>query len=363
MKMKILVNALSGIGDALMFTPSLKLLKEAYPDSEIHALVMFKAVKDFYERNLNISKVYYFDFLIEGFIKSLKFVFSLRSKYDISINVYPSNRKEYNVINFLIGAKQRTGVKYLRKDFQNFGWLNNLRFLEDDSFHNVQTNLKLCEKLSDHKLKDESPLDFPLIKTDYDFSSSFQKEKNISNEDLVIGFHPGSAILKNQAKRRWEPQKFAELGSKLIENNKAKILLFGGPNEDELKESIVKQITLPNAYTVSSHNLTESAAVMKRCNVFVTNDSSLMHIASALQLKIVAIIGPTNPAYIHPWKSEHKIVSLNLDCAPCFVYSPRPLICSRDDVKFKCIKELDVERVYKVVEEFINSNQQLPKSK
>jgi len=45
--MKILVNALSGIGDALMFTPALKLLKEAYPDSEIHALVMFKAVKDF----------------------------------------------------------------------------------------------------------------------------------------------------------------------------------------------------------------------------------------------------------------------------------------------------------------------------
>ncbi len=358
MRMKILVNALSGIGDALMFTPSLKLLKEAYPNSEIHSLVMFKAVKDFYERNKNINKVYYFDFLSEGYFKSLKFLLSLRGRYDVSINVYPSNRKEYNVINFLIGAKKRTAVKYLRKDFTNLGFLNNVRTLENDSLHNVQSNIKLCESLTKHTLKEEAPLNFPLDKHDYEFANELLKKLNISDQDLVVGFHPGSATLKNQANRRWEPEKFAELGKKLIENNKTKVLIFGGPTEDELKENIVNQINLPNAFAVSSHNLTESAAVMKRCNVFVTNDSSLMHIASALQLKVVAIIGPTNPNYIYPWKTEHKIVSLNLDCAPCFIYSPRPLICSRNDVKFKCIKELDVERVYSAVEEFLNTKAQ-----
>jgi heptosyltransferase-2 len=80
-----------------------------------------------------------------------------------------------------------------------------------------------------------------------------------------------------------------------------------------------------------------------------------MHVASALKLRVVAIIGPTNPNYIHPWKTEHKIVTLNLDCAPCFIYSPRPLICFRKDIKFKCIKELGVELVYKVVAEFLDS--------
>jgi len=361
--MNILVNALSGIGDALMFTPSLKLLKQAYPNSEIHALVMFKAVNDFYERNSNINKVIHFDFLTEGFIKSLKFILSLRRKYDISINVYPSNRKEYNVINYLIGANRRAAVKYLRKDFQNFGFLNNLRIMEDDSLHNVRENLKLCEVLTNHILKIESPLEFPLLDNDYNFASTFLKEKNISNEDLVIGFHPGSATLKNQASRRWEPEKFAELGIRLIKKHNANILLFGGPTENELKESIIRQINLPTALSISSHNLIESAAVMKRCDVFVTNDSSLMHIASALQLKVIAIIGPTNPNYIYPWKTEHKIVSLNLDCAPCFIYSPRPLICFRDDVKFKCIKELDVERVYKEVKEFLNFKSQTTNSR
>ena len=352
--MKIIINALSGIGDALMFTPSLNLLKETYPSAEIHALVMFKAVKDFYERNGNINKVYYFDFLTEGFFKSLKFIFSLRGKYDVSINVYPSNRKEYNVINFLLGAKQRAAVEYLRKDFSNLGFLNNLRTLESDSVHNVQSNIRLCEKLTARTSKEISSLQFPLTDSDYNFANAFLKEKNIDTQDLVIGFHPGSATLKNQANRRWEPEKFASLGKRLIEKYNAKILLFGGPTEDELKQNIVSQINSPNAISVISHNLTESGAVMKRCNVFVTNDSSLMHIASALQLKIVAIIGPTNTNYIYPWKTQHKIVSLNLDCSPCFIYSPRPLICNRNDVKFKCIKELDVERVYAAVLEFMN---------
>ena len=92
---------------------------------------------------------------------------------------------------------------------------------------------------------------------------------------------------------------------------------------------------------------------MKRCNVFVSNDSSLMHVASALQLNVVAILGPTNPNYIHPWQTEHKIVRLNLDCSPCFIYSPQPLICYRDDVKFKCIKELTVDMVFDSIKNFI----------
>jgi heptosyltransferase-2 len=79
-----------------------------------------------------------------------------------------------------------------------------------------------------------------------------------------------------------------------------------------------------------------------------------MHVASAMKLKVAAIIGPTNPNYISPWKTEHRIVTLDLECAPCFFYSPRPLICTRTDVKYKCIKELTVEMVYKTVEELLN---------
>jgi heptosyltransferase-2 len=347
--MKILILTLSGIGDALMFTPSLNLIKKDIPEAEIDALVMFKGAEDMYEKNPRINRVFYFDFLKEGFVSSLKFILSLRKKYDTTINVYPSNRKEYNIINFLIGAQKRAGVRYLRKDVQNLGFLNNIRINENDSTHNVQTNIKLVEKLLNKKFDEEPELEFHLSKKDESFASEYLSKITISADDIVIGFHPGCSILKNHIKRRWEPEKFAELAKLLIKNKNAKILLFGGPEEGGLKENIFTQINSHNVFIVRTNNLADSVAVMKRCNIFVTNDSSLMHIASALHLKVVAIIGPTNTQYIHPWKTEHEIVTLNLDCSPCFFYSPKPLKCYRNDVLYKCIKELSVEMVYDAV--------------
>jgi heptosyltransferase-2 len=352
--MKILIIALSGIGDALMFTPALKLLCAQLPDTQIDVLVMFKGAHDIFINNPNINSVYHFDFLREGSFNSLNYILSLRGKYDASINVYPSNRKEYNIISFLIGAKNKIAVKYLRKDFSDLGFLNSTRITENDSMHNVQTNIKLVKKLLNKNFDEEPPLELFMTVEDEIHAQKFLSENNISDDDLVIGFHPGCATLKNHIKRRWESEKFAELGKKLIANHHAKILVFGGPDEDELKNSVKAKINSQDAFVVNTNGILQSAAIMKHCGVFVTNDSSQMHIAAALGLKVVAIIGPTNPHYIHPWKTEHKIVTLNLECAPCFFYSPRPLICSRDDIKFKCIKEIEVDMVYDEVKRFIN---------
>jgi heptosyltransferase-2 len=130
-------------------------------------------------------------------------------------------------------------------------------------------------------------------------------------------------------------------------------LIFGGPDEDKLKDTIVNYIDSDNARNVKTGNILQTAAVMKRCNLFLTNDSGLMHIAAALDLDIITILGPTNENYIKPWKARHKIVSLRLDCSPCFYYSPKPLTCYRDDVQFKCIKELESNMVLNSIEEFL----------
>jgi lipopolysaccharide heptosyltransferase II len=351
--MKILIIALSGIGDALIFTPALKIMRKEMPDAKIDVLTMINGVKDIYSRNPNINKIIYFNFLKEGFLKSLNFLFGLRGNYDATINVYPSNRKEYNIINFIIGAPSKVAVNYLRKNFQNLGWLNNIAIKENDSLHNAQTNIKLIEKLLNKKFVEAPAYDLYLNNDDETAAATYLAEINISVNDLIIGFHPGTATLKNQIKRRWEPEKFGELGKKLIKKHDVKILIFGGPDEKELKENIREIINSNSVYTILNLTLPQSAAVMKRCKIFVTNDSSLMHVASALNLNIVAILGPTNRNYIYPWKTNFQIASLNLDCSPCFIYSPRPLKCFRNDVKFKCIKELTVEMVYKEVIKFL----------
>ena len=65
--MKILINALSGIGDAVMFSPALSVLKKHLPDARIEMMVMFKAVREIYEKNPAIDKVHFIDFLNQSF--------------------------------------------------------------------------------------------------------------------------------------------------------------------------------------------------------------------------------------------------------------------------------------------------------
>ncbi len=349
---KILILALSGIGDALMFTPSLKLIRDKIPNAKIDVLVMFKGVKDIYDRLNLADNVIFFDFLKQGAIKSLRFVFGLRKQYNYSINVYPSNRKEYNIIAYLIGAQNRGAVSYLRDNIKEFGFLNTCTVKENDSLHNVEENVKVTEKLLNIKAETISPLLLKLSDTDLKFADTYIIKNRLEGE-LLIGMHAGCSLLKNHIKRRWEPEKFIELSKYLISEKKVFLLLFGGPDEKELNKYILEKVNSNKIIIVESKNLTESAALIKKCKLFISNDSGLMHIAAAMQVNVIPIIGPTSLNYIKPWKCNYDPVTLNLECSPCFIYSPKPLSCSRKDIQFKCIKELTVKNAVNVVTKYI----------
>jgi heptosyltransferase-2 len=347
--MKILVLALSGIGDALMFTPALTLTRQAVPDAQIDAVVMFKGVQDMFLRNKKFNNVFFFDFLNRGFLPALKFLSGLRKQYDATISVYPSNRKEYNLVNFFLGAPKRAGVRYLRMDVQNFGFLNNVRTVEDDRQHNVLHNIRLCEKLLGVRFQEEPDLDFPLFDEDLQFSERWLDSMKVGATDVVVGFHPGGSTLKNHINKRWAPDKFAQLGKTLAQRHGAKVLVFGGHEEDDVKQTVASAIPSSHGIAVHTDNLAHTAAIMRRCDAFVSNDSSLLHVAAALKRKTVLIAGPINPNFSHPWNTEYRVVSLHLECSPCFVHSPRPLRCTRTDVEYKCLKELEVDLVYRAV--------------
>ncbi|MFH0736804.1 MAG: glycosyltransferase family 9 protein [bacterium] len=352
-KKRILILALSGIGDALMFTPSLKVLREEYPNAQIDVLVMFNGVKEIFDRIGLADNIIFFEFLKQGGFKSLMFIFSLRRKYDISVNVYPSNRKEYNIIALLIGSKVRGAVKYLRKNFVELGYLNNTTFAENDNLHNVEENIKICELIIGKQIAEIPPLQLVLNDNDKKFAEEYIKKNELDNK-FIVGVHAGCSLLKNHINRRWEPEKFVELCKKIIDKNKFTVLLFGGPDEEELNKQIIKEVNSSGMILVKTKSLIETISVMSYCSLFISNDSGLMHIAAALQIKLLPIIGPTSLNYIKPWQCEYKAATLNLECAPCFRYSPTPLLCSRTDKQFKCIKDLSVQKVYSVFEELIN---------
>ncbi|MFZ1081296.1 MAG: glycosyltransferase family 9 protein, partial [Candidatus Kryptoniota bacterium] len=226
--------------------------------------------------------------------------------------------------------------------------------MENDLLHNVEENVLLCEKLFKLKADQISDLVFPLSEEDDIVAENLLNSREVGSGKLLIGFHAGGSTLKNHINKRWEPWKFVGLGKLLIRELGAKLLIFGGAEEMGVNEEIIKGIGLPDAIPIAAPNIIQTAALIKRCDLFVTNDSSLMHIASAMKRKVVAIEGPLNTNYTQPWHTDYEIASVYLDCSPCFVYSPRPLKCFRDDVKFKCIRDITVDSVYEKVKKLVN---------
>jgi len=345
--MKILINALSGNGDALMFSPSLRLLKEKLPDSEIDMLVMFRSVKEMYDQNPFLNKIHFIDFLKQSKLKSLTDVRRLKNnEYDYSINVYPANRLEYNIVNAFLGAKKKVAHHYMHTDFSRAEFLNDLLIEEIKDRHNVLQNLDLIKSIVDVKDADAGQMEIFVSDEDKAKAGEWIRENNKDNKFLV-GFHPGSSLLKNHIHKRWDKKNYADLGNRLIKDHNAKIFLFG--NEFDLNNEI-NSLMNNEGLIASTDNYMDSIARMEHCKLFVSNDTAFMHSAAALQIPTVGIFAYTNSKELYPWKTKHSIVRKELDCSPCFYNSPRPATCIfKGEEEFKCMKQIMVDEVYSAI--------------
>ena len=352
--MKIIINALSGNGDALMFSPALRLLKEKLPDAEIDMLVMFRSVGEMYDQNPFINKIHFIDFLKQSKFKSISEIRKLKlNNYDYSINVYPANRLEYNVVNAFLGAKKKIAHHYDHTNIFRAEYFNDILIDEIKNRHNVLQNLDLIKPIVDVKDEDASGMEIFISAEIKDKANLWIKENN-SEDKLLVGFHPGSSVLKNHIHKRWDKHKYAQLGMKLIQNFNAKILLFG--NEFELNKE-VNDLMNCQGVIASTDNYMDSIARMTHCKLFVSNDTAFMHSAAALKLPTVGIFGYTNSIELYPWKTEHRIVRKELDCSPCFYNSPKPATCNwSGDDEFKCMKLIETDEVLMAVKQLtVNS--------
>lgn len=355
---KIIVIALPGIGDALMSTPMFRLLRQARPDAEIHALVMFPATRDLLLADPNIDKVHFFDFIHTSKLEGLLYLFHLRKQgFDISINIYPQNRWQYNIFALLLGAGRKLGIRYKLRDWRNLSWLCTDTLGEDDSLHCVEENVRLLQLIGIRPALDEAtlpPLEIHLQAEDEAFANTWLSERNLMNTHPLIGFHAGTALFKNHIMRRWAPEKFAQLARRLKAELGATVLLFGGPDDVSANE-VIMQLAGDVVTEVKTKSIMESIAIMNKLDVFVSNDSALMHIAGGLGLKTVAIFGPTNETYVHPWKTDYTIVHTGIECRPCFRYSTRPLMCFRKDPDehYLCIRAIDVDEVFEATKYYV----------
>ncbi len=356
---RVIVFCLPGIGDAILFTPALSLLRRALPSAHITAVTMFPGTGDILATNPDLNEVRRFDFFGAPRRQVLRYILALRrERFDLSIMTFPSNRLEYNAVNRLVGRRWRAAHRYQHQSWRNLWFLNNIVVKEAGHLHNVEENLRLIRAIGESlgisptaEPGNASVAKLKLVLTTDDarYGEEFFARHGIGTDTMLVGFHTYSSTFKNMHRKCWDRDRFVELVRRLSQTYPAaRFLLFSGPSDAEVSQHIIERVH-ERVLLVQESNLRRALAVLKHCRVFVSNDSGIMHMAAALGVPVVALFGPTDWRRLHPWTERHIVVRKSLPCMPCFYYSSKPLRCIAN-IDYACLGEISVDEVFAAVQ-------------
>lgn len=307
--MKILVISFAGIGDTIFATPLIHELRENFPGAAIDAFVRWEGAKSLLENNPYLDCVHQKDLARAPKLDGLRFLTKLRGiHYDVSINGFPQSRREYRLVAKFINAKTRISHEY-ENDTALDRWLTPRVSAMDYSRHAVENNLSLLEflgakpKLSSHRYE------LFLTEKERGWAEVYLRERSLQGRRL-FGVHVGSGGTKNLALRRWPLENYIELARRLQEREpELPILFFGGPGEKEDHERIRARLGNQKIFFPETNNLLEAAALIGRCDWFLSVDTSNMHLAAAMGVKNQIVIEtPTWNTPIEPYGNAFILV-------------------------------------------------------
>ena len=129
----------------------------------------------------------------------------------------------------------------------------------------------------------------------------------IASDDIV-----GFGVTANWLPKIWPGARFVELADALTKKNgtfeNARVAILGGPGEEALARPILDALGDRALNMVGNLTITETAAFLKKCKVFVGNDSGLMHMAAALGVPTMGLFGPSMPEHYGPWGPHARSV-------------------------------------------------------
>ncbi len=350
--MKILVISMAGIGDTLIATPLIHELRANFPDATIDALARWPGAKDLLAGNPHLRRVHQCDFSEAGTPAFLKFLAGLRrERYDVSINTHPQSKVEYRVVARIIGANRRLSHSYDNSTFLD-KWLITHQLAQDYAIHSADNNLKLLSLLG--KAPKLAQHGFELFLTPEEIAAA----KNIADQNQlasrrVVGVHVGSGKTKNLRLKRWPVDNYIALIRKLTSARPdVTVLLFGGPEEKEENARIAAEAAHPSLLIPKTRSIREAAALMKHCEVFLSVDNVMMHLAAAMEVPKQVLIeamtfGPTLEPYGRPFRlvKNPAVHGRNLDY---YRYDGKGIRGTEEELR-KIMEAVKVEEVFEAV--------------
>ncbi len=293
--MKILCICPIGIGNYLLTYPACYAIKKYYPDYSLHLLGLRLNIKDWSAGDSVWSKVHVFDpTRMKGSLSDpAKIIGSLRrERFDASLNFFPSNKWQYNLLPLLSGIPRRVGFSYHRYPVRSLSFLCTDKVPVALEKHDLWQNVSLASAFLGKSLSEESPV-FPDLFGAAEAEWATWKLEQLGLSEPPIGFHPGSSTDHLMAAKRWPVEHFAELARCANKCTGRTVLVFGGPEEKQLKDRVV-DMAGSTAVHADTPSLKHTAALLQKCAFTVCNDSGLMHMSACMGVPTAAIFGPTD---------------------------------------------------------------------
>lgn len=333
---RVVVLAWGGIGNVILLTPLLKNIRKAFPSADISVIVNPNGSGDALEGSPWVDHVIVKQDTGLKDIKHKAESLKMPGKTTVFFCMVGIDPIVGTLYSFYSGMEYRVGE---RGHFEGFLYTHAIKV--EPKEHEVERNLGLLRALK-----------FPVADEETAFWVPDETKAKVAGElDMELGalrqrsvaMAPGSG--KDQAFKRWPKGHFAEVAKWFVKKN-FNVLLVGDKDEKMLCEEI-KKACPKGVYNMAGRwPLKGTAAAISLSRMMVTNDSGLMHVASAFKIPVVAVFGPTLPYKNAPWNSPSRIVRTGIDCSPC--YNFRKFSCPRG---IKCLAELRPEEVIRAIAE------------
>ena len=300
--MNILVIGPSWVGDSVMAQSLYIQLKKEDPDCNIDVVSPPWTVS-IMKRMPQVSKNIVSPFL-HGDIKL------------ISRNRFGKSLKKFNYDRSIIltNSFKSALVPYFAKIPIRTGWLGEFRYglLNDIRKLDPTKNHLMVEKFVSLSLQDNNysleSLDFPLLTIDLVNQKNVLSKLSIDSSLRSLAICPGAEF---GPAKKWPPEYYAEVARAYIDKG-WNILCLGSPNDQETGEQIesFRNLNKENKFynLIGKTSLNDAIDILGLCDRVVTNDSGLMHIAAAVGTPLVALYGPSSPAYTPPLIDNKKIL-------------------------------------------------------
>ena len=333
---RILIRATNWVGDAIMTLPALEAVRENFPTS--HITVLAKPwVAPLFENHPAINRVLVFDKgngAKAGFVEMLR-VSRLIRKERFDLAILFQNAFEAALVAFLGRVKLRIGYKTDGRGFMlTHGVSRTEKVLR---IHQVGYYCEILRAMG-WPAEDRDPVLY-IDSEVREQAAGILKSNGIDSLDVIVGLSPGAVF---GSAKRWPPDRFAEIGDRAAERWGARIVVFGSGGERAIGDRVRAAMKHEALNLCGKTSLRVAMGAMSLCRFFVTNDSGLMHMASALGLPTVAVFGSTDHVATGPRGPKTRIVRCAASCAPCLKQE-----CPTDH---RCMLDITPEMVWETME-------------